>query len=169
MAPTIERGDWLIVQKLRDGDRAHVRRSTVVLFRYPFGSPLRAVKRVVAVAGDTVEISERTVRVNGTAIPTAGLPKLAPMPGELVKQLPRVEVVPPGHVFVLGDNAAASIDSRSFGPVSHAELVGRVRFVSPLPPVSLVAAGVVIALSLAAISLTRKRAAIERAAAPKAR
>jgi signal peptidase I len=159
MAPTIVRGDWLVVQKLDSDDRTHVRRSTVVLFRYPFGSTLRAVKRVVALAGDTVEISRRSVTVNGREIPTAGLPHLAPMPGDPLKPLPRVEVVPAAHVFVLGDNAAASIDSRSFGPVPEAELVGRVRLVSPLAPSGFLAACVVIALTGAAFAVFRMKEA----------
>ena len=40
--------------------------------------------------------------------------------------LPKEIVVPPGDVFVMGDNRAASDDSRAFGPVPAGWLVGRV-------------------------------------------
>ena len=103
MVPAVEPGDWVVV---RDVGPVEVRRGEIVLFRYPFGSDLRAIKRVVAVGGDVVP-----------AIVYAGR---AP-----------VGTVPPGHVFVLGDNAAASIDSRDFGAVSEAEVVARVALVVP--------------------------------------
>jgi hypothetical protein len=44
-----------------------------------------------------------------------------------------VQTVPDGHVFLLGDNAAASYDSRGFGPVPESEIVGRVRLVVAPP------------------------------------
>jgi signal peptidase I len=133
MSPTLVRGDWLAVHKLDRRERETVRRSQIVLFRFPFGSSDRAVKRVVAIAGDRVEIGKRYVRVNGRTIPTAGGPDVARAPDGTDKPLPVAERVPAGHVFLLGDNAAASIDSRSFGPVPDAELVGRVSFVIGQP------------------------------------
>ena len=46
MAPTIGVGDWVL-----ESDGGEPRRGDIVLFRYPFGSSGRAVKRVLAVAG----------------------------------------------------------------------------------------------------------------------
>jgi signal peptidase I len=133
MAPTLVRGDWIVVHKLVARDRETVRRSQIVLFRFPFGSSDRAVKRVVALAGDSVEIGKRYVRVNGHTIRTAGGPDVARAPDGKEKPLPLRERVPAGHVFLLGDNAGASIDSRSFGSVPDSELVGRVWFVIGRP------------------------------------
>jgi signal peptidase I len=133
MSPTLRRGDWLAVHRLTGSEAERVRRSQIVLFRFPFGSSDRAVKRVVAIAGDRVEIGKRYVRVNGHTIPTAGGPDVARAPDGKDRPLPLRERVPAGHVFLLGDNAAASIDSRSFGPVPDSELVGRVSFVIGRP------------------------------------
>jgi signal peptidase I len=128
MAPTLVRGDWIVAHKLVARDRETVRRSQIVLFRFPFGSSDRAVKRVVALAGDSVEIGKRYVRINRHTIPIAGGPDFAVGPDGKQHPLPFRERVPAGHVFLLGDNTAASIDSRSFGPAPDSELVGRVWF-----------------------------------------
>ena len=126
MSPAIERGDWVVTRAVGPRERRAIRRRDVVLYRFPLGTAGRAVKRVVAVAGDNVAIDDERVTVEGHAIPIAG----APSEGAARR---RVEAVPGGHVFLLGDNAAASIDSRSLGPVPDTEIVGRVLFVIPSP------------------------------------
>ena len=105
MAPTVKPGEWILV---RDGTRA--RRGDVVRFSFPLGTSGRAIKRVIAVAGDTVAIAPHLVTVNGRPITVAGAPSAAAAQA-------RTETVGPGHVFLLGDNAPDSIDSRSFGTV----------------------------------------------------
>jgi signal peptidase I len=146
MAPEIERGDWVVVT----GRGSAVDRDEVVLFRYPPGSTGRAVKRVVAVGGDTVVVTDGAVAVNGRRI------AVEPLAGE---HAPRQELrVREGHVFLLGDNSAVSLDSRSFGPVPEGEVVGRVRLVVPSPSWwwTAVAAGVVAAI-LVPLAARRRR------------
>jgi signal peptidase I len=80
------------------------------------------IKRVVATGGDTVSISNGQLLVNGAA-------QDEPYLGDTWRgsyNLPE-QVVPEDHVFVLGDNRApyGSRDSRNFGPVPEAHLVGR--------------------------------------------
>ena len=161
MSPTLMRGDWLAVHKLTARDREAIRRSQMVLFRFPFGSSGRAVKRVVAVAGDSVEIRKRYVKVNGHTIPTSEGPDVARASDGKDKPLPFRERVPAGHVFLLGDNAAASIDSRSFGPVPDSELVGGVSFVIGQPPwwrLALLSAGVLAAAFVVLAACRGRRA-----------
>jgi signal peptidase I len=149
MSPTLVRGDLLAVRKLSGRDRETVPRSQIVIFRFPLGSSGRAVKRVVAVAGDSVEIGKRYVSVNGHRIATEGGPDLARGPDGKDRPLPLRERIPAGHVFLLGDNGPASIDSRSFGPVADPELVGRVWFVIGQPAwwlLALLSAGAVAAV-----------------------
>jgi signal peptidase I len=88
-----------------------------VLFRFPLGTSGRAIKRVLAISGDHVAFSTRSVTVNGRARPIGG----SPTPG-----LRGTLTVPRRQVFLLGDHAAVSIDSRSFGPVPTDQVVGRV-------------------------------------------
>jgi signal peptidase I len=119
MSPTIHRGDWIVTRDVDGADRKSIDRRDIVLFRFPLGTAGRAVKRVVAVAGDRVAISRYRVVVDGRVIPTAGAPS-----DDAARR--RVETVPPGHVFLLGDNSPVSIDSRSLGPLPETEIVGRV-------------------------------------------
>jgi signal peptidase I len=124
MSPAIDRGDWIVTRDLSEHDRTAIGRRDIVLFRFPLGTAGRAVKRVVAIQGDNVAIGDRSVTVDGRVIPIAGAPSV-----NAARR--RVEVVPEGHVFLLGDNAAVSVDSRSLGPVPQTEVVGRVLLVIP--------------------------------------
>lgn len=86
------------------------------------------IKRIVAVAGDTVEIRDGALYVNGELSPYGeGITEEATS-GNVTYPL----TVPENRVFVAGDNRGInpdtgslySIDSRTFGPVSTAQLLG---------------------------------------------
>ena len=127
MSPAVSRGDWIAVGDLGREDRHAPRHGDIVLFRYPLGTTGRAIKRVVAVGGDTLAFTEDSIAVNGHVTPISG----SPLEGDAAHE--SVQTVPDGHVFLLGDNAAASYDSRGFGPVPESEIVGRVRLVVAPP------------------------------------
>jgi signal peptidase I len=81
------------------------------------------VKRVARLPGDPVQ-EESVLTVRGVA--RSGYPSLgraADAPPTSLRSCPRV---PNGHVYVLGDNSAVSEDSRHFGPVRAAAVVGRI-------------------------------------------
>jgi len=97
------------------------RRGDVVVIDIP-GEPIPLIKRVVAVAGDVVEVRGGHVYINGELeeepwVAQLGGPDYPPT------------YVPPLHVFVLGDNRPSSRDSRSFGPVSVDQIEARALFV----------------------------------------
>jgi signal peptidase I len=143
MAPTLERGDLLLVDK----SHYHFADATpqagdVIVFDGP--GPAEFVKRVIATAGDRVALRHGRVMLNGLALPCppAG-------PGVCIEQLPNrrsylvadgsagpladfAEIrIPPGHLFVLGDNRGNSADSRlseaqgGVGLVSDDKVIGR--------------------------------------------
>lgn len=120
MAPVVEPGDWVIV---RDVEAASVESGDIVLFRHPYGSDGRAIKRIAAVAGDQVVVDASGVTVNG---------RMARNHSQSGTQArPLDEIVPAGSVFVMGDNTEASIDSRHFGYVPENEIVGEVMLAIP--------------------------------------
>jgi signal peptidase I len=114
MAPTLGSGDLLLVNRWSDSPA----RSDVVAVRVD-GELL--VKRVVAVGGDRVSIEDGVLVVDGTA-GCGPVPDGAPMDGVYFGPVD----VPAGEVFLLGDNAAASVDSRAFGTVPADDVVGEV-------------------------------------------
>ncbi|MBV9028193.1 MAG: signal peptidase I, partial [Candidatus Eremiobacteraeota bacterium] len=76
------------------------------------------IKRVIGIPGDRVKIAGGHVYVNGIALQEPYVEH-----GD-DRSAPEV-VVPPHSVYVLGDNRAASEDSRVFGPVPDDRLMGR--------------------------------------------
>jgi signal peptidase I len=126
MSPSIDRGDWVVVGNLDRTDGRTIQRGSVEVFSFPLGTRGHAIKRVVAIGGDTVTVGADAISVNGQTIPLAGAPSEAAARS-------RVEHIPEGHVFLLGDNTPVSIDSRSLGPVPDTDVVGRVLFTAPSP------------------------------------
>ena len=122
MEPTYEVGDIVGVDPV---DPADVRRGDVVIVRAPEdhmpGEGLELIiKRVVAVAGDAIgpTTPEGGVLLNGELLAEPYLSPTGRTQG-LVAQ-----VVPEGHVFVMGDNRPQSSDSRVTGPIPVDDITG---------------------------------------------
>ncbi len=140
MEPTLTVGNRVIVYKM--GYRFHdVNRGDVVVFSNPDGSPDadELIKRVIAVGGETFELRDGRVRINGLLLdePYLGqqgnsFPK-QPMQGCLNEPAPDRCVVPEGRLLVLGDNREASRDGRYFGTIDEDTVVGRA-FMKYWPP-----------------------------------
>lgn len=118
MEPSLHDNERIIMEKL--SYRFHPpRRGDIVVVRRPerrFDHPL--IKRVVALPGETVEIRDGAVFIDGVLIEEPYLD--GPTPGFY-----RPRLVPEGHYFVLGDNRASSNDSRAFGMVPLEDVMGR--------------------------------------------
>ena len=116
MQPTLETGDRVLVNKLgyRFGEPE---RGDVVLLHGEEGQLL--IKRVAALPGETVAARDGEIYVDGEPLREPYAHRAAPA---MLTMEPTT--VPPGHVYVLGDNRANSTDSRYFGPVPQERLVG---------------------------------------------
>lgn len=125
MAPTLAAGDHLLLDR-----RAHVpARGELLVVADPLAPGALVVKRVAAVAGQQVGISDGVLEVDG-------LPVDEPYADRSHQQGVYFGpvVVPPGGLFLLGDNRADSVDSRHTGSVRAADVVGRVTVrLLPLP------------------------------------
>ncbi len=142
-------------------------RKEIVVFPFPLDPRKDFVKRCVAVAGDTVQIVHKQLYINGKPVeepyvthkdPQEYPPIFVPRDTLAMKEYtqawiqrqymrnPRVRdnfgpvVVPPGHIFVMGDNRDYSLDSRFWGPLPVKYVKGRPFIIyfswNPDPPLS---------------------------------
>ncbi len=122
MEPSLSHGDRLLLTKSYETPR----RGDVIAFHIAGAPPRakRALKRVVAVPGDSVEVREGIATVNG--VRESGDDVIA---DQYFRKIVGPLIVPSGTVFVLGDNRMVSLDSRQLGPVALDSVVGRVVWV----------------------------------------
>jgi signal peptidase I len=126
MEPTLHTYQRLVIEKI--SYHLHPpRRGDVVVLKLP--EPVTRdmlIKRVVGLPGETIEIRDGKVWINGVALTEKYL--AVSTLGSMAAR-----VVPEGTVFVLGDNRGQSNDSRYFGPVALDQIVGHAVF-SYWPP-----------------------------------
>lgn len=126
MSNTLLEGDFLFLDARETARQAA--RGALVVYRSAADPRVSYVKRVVAVAGDTVAIRDKVLRRNGREIdePYVVHTDRVILPATFG---PRDNmdsfVVPPDHCFVLGDSRDVSNDSRHAGPIHVAQVLGR--------------------------------------------
>jgi len=115
MNPTLQNGQYLIINNISYylNDPQH---GDVIVFHHP-KSDLNLIKRVIGVPGDSVEINNEHVKVNGVVLDEP-----------YIKEEPQYTysgVVPEGEYFVLGDNRNNSSDSHSSSFLPEENIVGK--------------------------------------------
>ncbi len=125
MEPNFYDHEYLIINEI--GYRFHEpKRGEIVVFRYPKNPSQFFIKRVIGLPGETVVMTQGTVRVltqkqpNGVLLTESYLGKDMTSYGEVRQRLKSDEY------FVLGDNRPQSFDSEEFGPVNKKFIIGRV-------------------------------------------
>jgi signal peptidase I len=139
MIPTLLIGDHILVNKMVYGVRIPFtsarwpriwapERGDVIVFVFPEDRTKDFIKRVVAVPGDTVEIKNKQVIINGKEVPSPRARWSSTMifPAEVNRRdnIKPLEV-PPGKLFVMGDNRDESHDSRFWGFVPIEDVKGK--------------------------------------------
>src|ERR1043166_1116247 len=120
MSPTLQVGDHIVVTPYFDGDP---HRGDVVVFRMPSDPRELAVKRVIGVPGDLIDSRLGRVRIGEHALSEPYV--LADATTGAIE----AQIVPPRCYYVMGDNRANSLDSRSWGTLPREQIVGRARMV----------------------------------------
>lgn len=139
MLPTLQIGDHLLVNKFSYGVRLPVTgtqlisrqgpaRGDVVVFRFPRDRSIDYIKRVVAIGGDTIEVRDKQVFLNGEQVvnpyahyTTRDIMSAAAGPRDNLGPVK----VPEGKIFVMGDNRDNSYDSRFWGFVDLRDVLGK--------------------------------------------
>ena len=124
MIPTLQVGNRVLVNELAY-DFHPVHRGDIIVFKTPpndsFNPAIKdLVKRVIGLPGDTVSSANGKLYVNGIPLSEPYLP-----PGTVTSGV-SLQKIPPGELWVMGDNRGDSEDSRFFGPISEKLIVGRV-------------------------------------------
>ena len=145
MHPNLETGQYLLVNKLvyfrldqerlsrivpfwrveREDEKFTIhppKRGDVIVFHYPRDPKRDFVKRVIGVPGDGVKMEDGAVYVNGEKVDEPYITA----PGSSYMDTLRLAE---REYFVLGDNRRGSNDSRNWGPVPEANILGKVWFV----------------------------------------
>jgi signal peptidase I len=159
MEDNLKIGDHIIVNKFIYGAGTEgllsslspmraVQRGDVVVFRYPLQPDTDFVKRVIGLPGDTIEIRDKRVWIDGRQLSepyvvyddpqTYPAEQFLPEPYRSRDQMAPYQV-PDGHYFAMGDNRDRSSDSRYWGTVPRSLIKGRAfmvywSFDRPPPP-----------------------------------
>lgn len=102
----------------------NIERGDLVVFWFPLDRSKSYIKRVIGLPGDTVQIDNGTVFVNGGQLDESYVPSEYRDRQSLV-----ATTVPPGNYFVLGDHRSSSNDSRAWGTVERKYIYGKAVFV----------------------------------------
>jgi signal peptidase I len=121
MEPTLHSYERLLVNKFIYRFR-DPKPGEIVVLQDP-GRPNRElIKRVIAVAGETVEVKHGVVYINDRPLKEPYKNTEYPVP-----DTPKT-VVPPGHIYVMGDNRGRSWDSRQIGAIELKQVDGKAIF-----------------------------------------
>ena len=145
MERTLLVGDYLYINKMLYGSEIDIgfrghrffyhrfpairqpKAGDIIVFRYPIDTRQDFIKRCVAVGGQTVAIRDKVVYVDGVKreepFVTHDDPRILPGRDNFGPY-----VVPPGHLFMMGDNRDNSSDSRVWGPLPANLIKGKAMF-----------------------------------------
>jgi len=126
-----------------------IRRGDILVFRFPFDDHAHYVKRVIGLPGDRIKIIDRQVYINGEPLPEPykvhngpfdpfgeDFPPVSDLfsmsnvrpewAKEMMSHVRKSElIVPPGKLFMMGDNRDSSLDSRYWGFADRESVIGR--------------------------------------------
>ncbi len=144
MEDNLKVGDHIIVNKFIYGPTSgplakvipvrDVHRGDIIVFRYPLQPETDFVKRVVGMPGETIEVRDKKVSVNGRRLEEPYTvfddPRVYPLEPALPEPYRSRDqfgpyVVPDGQYFAMGDNRDRSSDSRYWGSVPRSMIKGR--------------------------------------------
>jgi signal peptidase I len=122
MEPTFYTNQYLIVDQLTY-EFSEPKRGEVIIFRYPLIPSRFFIKRVIALPGETIKITNNKVEIKevGSDSFTTLEEEYVEFPKESFVETTLAE----DEYFVMGDNRMASLDSRSWGPLKESFIVGR--------------------------------------------
>lgn len=130
MQPLLFPGDYITVYNLAYAEKPPLRKDVIVFYQSSKDGPdskIQYIKRVAAIAGDTIQLENGKLFVNKKLVDEKYvLPSNNKTPYALKMKL---STVPLKHVFVMGDNRDNSADSRMFGSVPESEIIAKASYI----------------------------------------
>ena len=127
MRPTLIENDRVLVNKILYRYK-EPERGDIIVFKYPVDGKRDFIKRLVGLPGETLEIRQGKVYINGEALPENLLIQkfyyYNREDWDYGKENQKIKI-PQDSFFVLGDNSAQSSDSRNWGFVPRKNLIGK--------------------------------------------
>ena len=128
MFPTFHNGEYILTNKV-EFKFADPHRGDVVIFKSPANKDIDYIKRVIALPGETIKLSNSNYYINGKKLDESRYlaDTVKTYGGAFLAE--NVEfTVPAGKYFVSGDNRQHSSDSREFGPIPKEDFIGKALF-----------------------------------------
>ncbi len=126
MLPNFRSGEIVIVEQISFSGVKSIRRGDVVAAKFPADpDKTKLIKRVVGLPGETVEVKDTHLFVNGVAMSESYQPRYGIAPYDEIASVNLKD----DEYFLAGDNRPGSSDSRLWGPVTRSDILGRVSFV----------------------------------------
>jgi signal peptidase I len=125
MTPTLQNGEYILINRLayKTGQPA---RGDIIVFSLPADNGQDLIKRVIGLPGETVNINNGSVSINGVKLQETYIAQDPLYYGEWT--------VPDGYLFVLGDNRNDSRDSHQWGLLPLENVIGKSVLIYWPPP-----------------------------------
>ena len=124
MVPTFHDGEQIIAEKI-SVKLEDPKRGEIIIFKHPTNPGKLIIKRLIALPGETVKISQGTLYINGEKFNEPYLsPQTATTGGQIIQENTEFKV-PADSYVLMGDNRNASTDSREWGPIKKDLIVGK--------------------------------------------
>jgi signal peptidase I len=125
MLPTLQIGDHILVNKFIYSF-APLKRGEIIVFKFPQDETRDFIKRIIGLPGETLEIRGRQVLINGVPL-SEPYAVYSDGPFQRAGDRDRLGpiVIPPGKLFMMGDNRDHSMDSRVWGFLDIHKIKGR--------------------------------------------
>lgn len=125
MNPTLQHGEYVLVSRL-SYKTGVPERGDIIVFSFPMDQKQDLIKRVIGLPGETIDINNGEVLVNGVKLDEPYIAQSPVYIGEWT--------VPEGQLFVLGDNRNDSKDSHQWGLLPIENVIGKALLIYWPPP-----------------------------------
>ena len=124
MLPTLQIGDYVLVNKFIYRFRP-IHRDDIIVFKYPKNEAEDYIKRVIGLPGETLEIRGTQVFINGRPLDEPYAVYGSTPFGAVTRNALGPIQIPPGKLFMMGDNRDNSLDSRFWGLLDEKKVEGK--------------------------------------------